>query len=85
MRRTETVGAEPVLGGNLGKDDRTGCLQAGDDRRVALRYGCTERLEPGGRRKPGDIDEILDYNRNSVQRLAPAFGLALGVERAGFF
>ena len=85
MRCTETVPSEPILSGNFRKDDCTGGLQACDDRRVPLGYRRTERLERGGRRKPGDIDEILHDNGDSMQRRAPALCLALGIEGARFF
>ena len=85
VRRSETVGSKPVLAGNFRQDNGAGCLQAGDDRRVPLRYGCAKGLECGSCRKPSNIDEILHHNRNSVQRGAPPLGLALGVQCARFF
>jgi hypothetical protein len=50
---------------------------------VARRIAAGQRNRAAGRREIGDVDVVLDGDRNAVQRAAPAAAAALGIERAG--
>ena len=81
--KPSTIGL--ILGKTLHKANRTGCPQARNDHCIALRHGCAERFEPGGRWESGDIDEILHYDRYSMKRGSSALSLSFHIECSRFF
>jgi hypothetical protein len=66
----------------LAEHDGARTAQLPDDRRVLFRHEPLQRGGPGGVGQAGDMDVVLDHDRDAVQRALPLARLRGGVGRA---
>ena len=68
----------------LADDDRSRLAQAGDQRAVRGLQHVLAGRQPEGRRQPGDVELLLDGDRDAAERPEGLAALARGVDRIGF-
>ena len=79
------VGAEvrPFAQVRLAQDHRTGLAQPRHEEGILCRTVFRHRERAGRIDQAGDVDVVLDQDRQAVQRATDLAGLAFGVERLG--
>ena len=82
-RRPRRAEVRPLAEVRLAEDDGAGLAQARDDEGVLPRLVRRQRQRAGRVHQAGDVDVVLQQDRDAVQRTAHLAGLALGVERVG--